>query len=32
MCEGSDLGKNEALSRAVGEIIGARQENGRGLS
>lgn len=32
MCEGSDSGKNEALVRAVGEIIDARQENARRLS
>lgn len=32
MCEGSDLGKNEALVRAVGEIIDAGQGNARRLS
>ena len=29
MCEGSDLGENEALVRAVGEIIDFEQENSR---
>ena len=29
MCEGSDLGENEALLRAVGEIIDFKQENSR---
>ena len=29
MCEGSDLGKNEALVKAVGEIIASGRENAR---
>ena len=27
MCQGSDLGKNEALMRAVGQVVGFGQED-----
>ena len=31
MCEGSDLGKNEALVRAVGQVVKSEQEDGHSL-